>query len=207
MGRASSETDHPIECGWRDVSSNHRGLQGSSMSNTSQHESRQEEVPERSFDSRCSLRTRILVGCEVADGEHLAWEVIDATLWPLEDGVMSEVTSASPRRSARVFHKMRVQAQGRSHNGRKFRETCETVVVNAYGGLLLLKHEVKDGEMLVLSNPETQEDLECRIVYLGDPGEKGQRVGIEFLTPAPHFWGLELEDKSTSSTDGSTSVN
>jgi hypothetical protein len=124
-----------------------------------------------------------------------------------EDGSMSEVTSASPRRSGRVFHKMRVQAQGRSHNGRKFRETCETVVVNAHGGLLLLKHEVKDGEMLVLSNPETQEELECRIVYQGDPGEKGQRVGIEFLTPAPRFWGLELEDKSTSSTDGSTPVN
>jgi hypothetical protein len=124
-----------------------------------------------------------------------------------EDGVMSETTSISPRRSSRVFHRMRVQAQGRSHNGRKFRETCETVVVNAHGGLLLLKHEVKDGEMLVISNPETQEELECRIVYLGDPGEKGQRVGIEFLTPAPHFWGLELEDKSTSNTDGTTSVN
>lgn len=143
----------------------------------------------------------------VADAEHLYGEVIDASLLPLEDGDMSEATFTSPRRSSRVFHKMRVEAQGRSHNGRKFRETCETVVVNAHGGLLLLKHEVKDGEMLILSNPETQEELECRIVYQGDPGEKGQRVGIEFLTPAPHFWGLELEDKSTSSADGSTSVN
>jgi len=124
-----------------------------------------------------------------------------------EDGSMSEVTSASPRRSSRVFHKMRVQAQGRSQNGRKFRETCETVVVNAHGGLLLLKHEVKDGEMLVISNPETQEELECRIVYQGDPGEKGQRVGIEFLTPAPRFWGLELDEKPSSNADGSTSVH
>jgi hypothetical protein len=138
---------------------------------------------------------------------HVASELIDASFPSLEDGDMSEATFAGPRRSSRAFHKMRVQAQGRSQNGRKFRETCETVVVNAHGGLLLLKHEVSDGEMLILSNPETQEELECRIVYLGDPGEKGQRVGIEFLTPAPHFWGLELEDKSTSSTDGSTSVN
>jgi hypothetical protein len=125
----------------------------------------------------------------------------------LENVVMSETTSTSPRRSSRVFHRMRVQAQGRSHNGRKFRETCETVVVNAHGGLLLLKHEVKDGEMLVISNPETQEELECRIVYLGDPGEKGQRVGIEFLTPAPHFWGLELDEKPSSGGEGSTSVH
>src|SRR6266446_10243153 len=106
---------------------------------------------------------------------------------------MSEVTAASPRRSSRVFHKMRVQAQGRGHNGKKFRETCETLVVNGYGGLLLLKHEIDDGEMLVLTHPETMEEQECRVVYLGEPAER-QRVGVEFLTPAPRFWGLDLEE-------------
>jgi hypothetical protein len=109
---------------------------------------------------------------------------------------MSEVTAATPRRSGRVFRRMRVQAQGRAHDRKKFKETCETVVVNAHGGLLLLKHEVNNGEMLVITNPETQEEQECRIVYLGDPGEKGQRVGIEFLTPAPRFWGVEFSDAS-----------
>jgi hypothetical protein len=114
-----------------------------------------------------------------------------------EDGPMSEVTSATPRRSARVFHRVRVQAQGRTHDRKKFKETCETVVVNAHGGLLVLKHEVSDGEMLVLTNPLTQEELECRVAYLGDLTEKGQRVGIEFLTPAPRFWGVEFRDEPT----------
>ena len=115
-----------------------------------------------------------------------------------EDGPMSEVTSATPRRSARVFHRVRVQAQGRTHDRKKFKETCETVVVNAHGGLLVLKHEVSDGEMLVLTNPLTQEELECRVAYLGDLTEKGQRVGIEFLTPAPRFWGVEFRDEPAS---------
>jgi hypothetical protein len=106
---------------------------------------------------------------------------------------------AAPRRSSRVFHRMRVQAEGRAHNGKKFKEVCQTVVVNAHGGLLMLKHEVDNGEMLVLINPETQEEQECRIVYLGEPGDRGQRVGIEFLTPAPHFWGLEFGEQSTGS--------
>src|SRR5690242_15646732 len=118
---------------------------------------------------------------------------------------MSEVTAASPRRSARVFHKMRVQAQGRAHNGKKFRETCETLVVNSFGGLLLLKHEVNNGEMLVITNPETQEELECRIVYLGDLGAKGQRVGIEFLTPAPRFWGVDFQEAAP--TDNSSTIH
>jgi len=33
---------------------------------------------------------------------------------------------------------MKIQAQGRGHNGKKFREVCETLVVSAYGGLLML---------------------------------------------------------------------
>ncbi len=89
---------------------------------------------------------------------------------------------------------MPVKASGKDHNGKKFREACETVVVNVYGGLLLLKHEIKDGEMLVLENPATQEEQECRVVFLGEPSDRGQRVGVEFLTPSPHFWGLDFEN-------------
>jgi hypothetical protein len=109
---------------------------------------------------------------------------------------MTDTTTATPRRSTRIFHKMRVQAQGRGHNGKKFKETCETVVVNDHGGLLLLKHEIDNGEMLVITNPDTLEEQECRVVYLGDPGDR-QRVGVEFLTPAPHFWGLEFTERTT----------
>jgi hypothetical protein len=112
---------------------------------------------------------------------------------------MDNVVTKDPRRSGRVFHKMRLRAQGRGHDGRKFKESCETVVVNAHGGLLLLKHEIDNGETLVLTNPETQEEQECRVVYQGDPGDRGQRVGVEFLTPAPRFWGVEfLEEKAPS---------
>jgi hypothetical protein len=112
---------------------------------------------------------------------------------------MSEVISATPRRSTRAFHRIRIQAQGRTHDRKRFKETCETVVVSAHGGLLLLKHEVDNGEMLVLTNPLTQEEMECRVVYLGDLVEKGQRVGIEFLTPAPRFWGVEFQAQNSSS--------
>jgi hypothetical protein len=111
----------------------------------------------------------------------------------LEHGSMSTIASKSPRRSGRAFLKMKLQAQGRAHDGRKFRETCETVVVNAHGALILLKHEMDNGEMLVLTHPETMEEQECRVVFLGEPADR-QRVGVEFLTPAPRFWGLDLED-------------
>ena len=126
---------------------------------------------------------------------------IDGCRREFEDGGMSEAapTTATPRRSGRVFHRVRIQAQGRTHDRKKFKETCETVVVNAHGGLLMLKHEVNNGEMLILTNPLTQEEQECRVVYLGDVAEKGQRVGVEFLTPAPRFWGVEFSNEPATS--------
>lgn len=131
----------------------------------------------------------------VIRGEHLTAGAIDAVAERLEDGSMATTISASPRRSGRVFHKVRLQAKGRAHDGRKFKETCETVVVSAHGALVLLKHEIDTGETLVLVHPETLEEQECRVVFQGDPGERGQRIGIEFLTPAPRFWELDLEEK------------
>jgi hypothetical protein len=88
---------------------------------------------------------------------------------------------------------MRVKAQGRSHNGKKFREVCETVVVNAHGGLLHMTNEIDNGVMIVLENLLTEEQLECRVVFVGELQDTGQRIGVEFLTPAPRFWGIEFE--------------
>jgi hypothetical protein len=123
--------------------------------------------------------------------------VIDDARSNIQDLPMSQVTSSSQRRSSRMFHKMRMQAQGRAHNGKKFRETCETLVVNGHGGLLILKHEIDDGAMLVLTHPETLEEQECRVVFVGETNDRGQRVGVEFLTPAPRFWGLEFDEPSS----------
>ncbi len=112
---------------------------------------------------------------------------------------MQETAFVTNRRSQRMFHRIKLQALGRSHAGKKFREVCETLVVNAHGGLLMLKHEVDNDEMLVLVNPETQEEQECRIVFTGDSGSKGIRVGVEFLTPAPHFWGIDFDPRRQNS--------
>jgi hypothetical protein len=99
------------------------------------------------------------------------------------------------RRSSRVFMRLRVIVAGKNRINRRFRETCETIVINAHGALLYLAQPVDDDAQLVVTNPFTQEEQECRVVYLGgDSGKnQGQRVGVEFLTPAPHFWGVDFE--------------
>jgi hypothetical protein len=63
------------------------------------------------------------------------------------------------------------------------------------------------GALLVLTNPFTQEEQECRIVYLGDTSEKGTRIGVEFLSPSPHFWGVEFAQKDWASHSPSAHSN
>ena len=96
------------------------------------------------------------------------------------------------RRSSRVFARIAVRAAGKDSDGRKFREDSQTIVVNAHGGLLYLQKPVGLGAELMLSNPLSEEEQECRVVYLGETSEKGTRIGVEFLSPSPHFWGVEF---------------
>jgi hypothetical protein len=105
--------------------------------------------------------------------------------------VMPEVNSKE-RRSSRVFTRIPIRAAGKDVDGRKFKENSQTIVVNAHGGLLYLQQALDMGADLTLINPATEEEQECRIVYLGDTSEKGTRVGVEFLSPSPHFWGVEF---------------
>ncbi len=96
------------------------------------------------------------------------------------------------RRSSRVFTRVTVRASGKNIHGKKFRETCQSILVNAHGGLIYLNEPVEVGSEIAITNPATEEEQECRVVFLGDFSKKGHRVGVEFLSPAPHFWGIEF---------------
>jgi len=129
----------------------------------------------------------------------LSIRVVDSLAAPTHDKtVMPETTIQTPRRSSRVFTRIAVRAEGKNAEGRKFREASQTIVINAHGGLLYLKQPLELGTDLTLANPATEEEQECRVVYLGDTSEKGTRVGVEFLSPCPHFWGVEFTQQDWS---------
>ncbi|MGH9685936.1 MAG: PilZ domain-containing protein [Candidatus Acidiferrales bacterium] len=116
-----------------------------------------------------------------------------------------DVQTGSTRRSSRVFTRIPVRAQGKNHQGRSFKQSSQTIVINAHGGLLYLQEEVAMGADIVLVNPATEEEQDCRVVYIGDTSEKGTRVGVEFLSPSPHFWGVEFAQQDWVSREPSTS--
>lgn len=108
------------------------------------------------------------------------------------DTMTTETTTSKERRSSRIFTRIPVRASGKNTQGKKFRENSQTIVINAHGALLYLNEEIAMGNQLVLINPVTEEEQECRVVYLGELSDKGTRVGIEFLSPSPHFWGVDF---------------
>jgi len=106
---------------------------------------------------------------------------------------MFEQDGFNKRRSSRMFVRMPVQAKGRNVDGRPFQKVGQTIVVNAHGGLFYLNETLRMDAEILLNNPATEEEQECRVVFLGSSSERGQRIGVEFLTPAPHFWGVEFQ--------------
>jgi PilZ domain len=105
---------------------------------------------------------------------------------------MTTVVYDRERRSSRAFLRVKLAVSGKNYRGKRFRQACETVLVSEHGGLICLPQEVEVGADLVITSPFTQEEQECRVVFVGDESEKGWRVGVEFLTPAPRFWGREF---------------
>lgn len=116
----------------------------------------------------------------------------------MHDNFTMALSDDEKRRSSRIFRRISVQVRGLDPDGHKFRESCQTIVVNAQGGLIYLNETVELGGQVQIVNPVTDEEQECRVVYIGDISDRGQRVGLEFLSPAPHFWGMEFTEPDSS---------
>ena len=75
---------------------------------------------------------------------------------------MSPTLYERERRSSRVFMRIRVVLVDKNQRGHRFRKASETIMISAHGGLLYLDQDLDMGSMLVLANPSTQDEQECR---------------------------------------------
>ena len=145
------------------------------------------------METRRPVASPLRYATDVALRERAVDSFVDAAVEvPQHRVVMAEKDFDKVRRSTRVFMRVRVVVAGKNSDNRRFREACETIVINAHGGLMYLNQPLFMDAMVVVTNPFTQEEQESRVVYLGEATDKGQRVAVEFLTPAPHFWGVDF---------------
>jgi hypothetical protein len=67
---------------------------------------------------------------------------------------------------------------------------AETHTVSQTGAMLLVAEGFPAGTKLTIEHPQTKDRVEVRIVRAAQLSQGGSLQPIEFLTPAPHFWGV-----------------
>ncbi len=92
------------------------------------------------------------------------------------------------RRSKRFPLSIPVRVYGRTADNRPFRLDAQTEAVSVHGGLLKLRANVKSGQTLLLVNAVTEEERECRVVFVGGNLWSKNRVGVEFTRCEGDFW-------------------
>ncbi len=108
-------------------------------------------------------------------------------------GAANAITQKAPagrRRSQRVHLEIPVLVYGHRADGEPFFAETKTLSVNAHGALITLDMDVDRDQRLILTNPKSGEDVECRVVYLERNDSGGTDVGVEFLGPSRRFWGI-----------------
>jgi hypothetical protein len=68
-------------------------------------------------------------------------------------------------------------------------EVTHTIIVNSHGALILLATEVAVNQIIRIENSKSKEELLCRVTSMGQNFMGKTQVGIEFIYPAPDFWG------------------
>jgi hypothetical protein len=108
------------------------------------------------------------------------------------------------RRCKRFPFTIPVKVYGRSARNHPFRDVTATMAVSLYGGLLDMKPRVTLGQKILVVNTFTQEERECRVVYV-DSKQRGRRkVAVEFANTDGDFWhvyggAVRLEPAATRS--------
>jgi PilZ domain len=96
----------------------------------------------------------------------------------------------SLRRSQRVCLNVDIEVRVDRAGENVGPELTKTLIVNAHGALILLKHRVAVGDLLRIKNHKTQEELACRVVDCSAGTTGVPEVGIEFVKPSLNFWHI-----------------
>ncbi len=94
------------------------------------------------------------------------------------------------RRARRVELQVPVFVYGHGRHLEPFHEETTSIVVNSHGALLPLSTRVHIGQELLLTNPATQSEQPCRVVFLASKRSRKKKVGVAFTDAVPTFWSL-----------------
>jgi hypothetical protein len=107
-------------------------------------------------------------------------------------------TGVPLKRHQRLRLELPVFVYGRSPDMEPLYEMARSLVVYARGGVLVLGATVKLGQELLIVNPRSETQAECRIAGF-EPCPP--MVRLEFIQPVPGFWGVAFPPENVDPTE------
>ena len=109
------------------------------------------------------------------------------------DSIEVKLGEISDRRKSRRWPvDVSVYVYGHGAGKETFHEEAHTLNVSANGALLLLSVPVQKGQLLLLTNQRTEQEMDCRIVYLGTRHSRTVEAGVVFPRTNLAFWQIHL---------------
>ncbi|HET6144649.1 MAG TPA: PilZ domain-containing protein [Candidatus Acidoferrales bacterium] len=92
------------------------------------------------------------------------------------------------RKTKRSPVDLSVYVYGHGPGKETFHEEAHTLNVSDGGALLLLSVPVEKGQLLLLTNQITGQEMDCRVVYLGTKHSRTVETGIVLSRSNAEFW-------------------
>jgi len=92
------------------------------------------------------------------------------------------------RRCRRFAFAIPVKVYGRTPRNHPFRAVAATMEVSLHGGLLEVKPRLKLGQSVLVVNSFTEEERECRVVYVDSKKRGRTKIAVEFANTEGDFW-------------------
>jgi hypothetical protein len=94
------------------------------------------------------------------------------------------------RRTVRVMLSIPLKVHGISSEGDTFAVATKTHTVSLHGASLELEYPVQFGDILMIENELTHEQVEGRVVTIKKTREGKAHVGLEFTDKQVNFWHM-----------------
>jgi len=96
------------------------------------------------------------------------------------------------RRGRRMNSRVPVRLEWDDETSKRISVEAHTRVVNPYGCMVVIKHELSLEHRLALTNLISHTSNAAIIVWKGNQRPDGWEYGVELVAPEMDFWGLEL---------------
>jgi hypothetical protein len=106
--------------------------------------------------------------------------------------VSRDVKWRERRRGVRLNSSVPVRLEWNAPDGAAQRAEAQTRVVNPYGCLVVIPHDLALDQPVRLTNLRSGQSNPATVVWKGKERVEGWELGIEMVNPEMDFWGMDL---------------